>query len=423
MQKLIWPALGVLIIAAYYALVVLKSQNIPFTDDLSILASLYDIRTAPTSRAMLTVLLSFHNEHRLLLPRLVALVLTKLNGGLIDFRWWVWAGNGFLLVILGVFYRAFRTYQKPFVLFIPVVLLLFQPVFTELTYWGMAALQNIGVLALAAVVLYLASQPGQSPARFGLVIVLTGTAILTGVNGLLLLVSVGIVLVIQRQYRRVAIWLAVGGLTTVLYWTGFSWGVNSETHVPDSFSLPTSTLSFLGLMGAFIDSQRYASASVVIGIIVAGLLGHVAVRRVWPVAKYTRSHAVLFLLAFSSFILLTLAVIAVSRPFEAALHVSRYKIYPVLLLISLYLLWLYHYRSSYQPFFRAIMGLCLLFSVAAYERALPVLKAHQVYQQEQLANWLKGGPPDVPTAFMQQYYGQRWVALYKLGLYKPPTRR
>jgi|GEM_PF-5835888 len=421
MQKLIWPALGVLIIAAYYVVVVLKSQNIPFTDDLSILASLYDIRTATTSRATLAVLLSFHNEHRLLLPRLVTLLLTKLNGGLIDFRWWVWVGNGFLLIVLGVFYRAFRTYQKPFIFFIPVVLLLFQPVFTELTYWGMASLQNIGVLALATVVLYMVSKPAQSPGRLGVVGILTGATILTGANGLLLLASVACALLLQRRYRQVAIWLMAGGLATALYWTGFSRVANSGTDVPDSFSLPGSVLSLLGLMGSFIDSQRYAFVSVGIGIVVVGLLGYVAVRCVWPIAEYMRSHTVLFLLAFSSFLLLTLAVIAVNRSFESVLHVSRYKIYPVLLLICVYLLWLRQYRSLHRPLFLALMGMCLLFNLVAYKRALPVMNAHQIYQQKQLSSWLAGGPVDVPTPFMQQYYGQRWRAFYELGLYKPPA--
>ncbi|MBC3784984.1 hypothetical protein [Spirosoma utsteinense] len=447
MKRFIWPTVCFLCIVVYYTVIVENSQNIPFADDLAIMANLYDIHVATTPSDVVATLLSYHNEHRILLPRLVIMALAKLNGGIVDIQWWIWAGNSLLLLIGYVFYRVFANYQKPFIYFVPVVLLLFQPLAAELTYWGMASLQNIGVLVLSAITIYLISGDGSaaglsfrgtrnlrrylisgdgsSAGRLLVSFLLTGAAMLTGANGILLLLPVALVLLVKRCYKQAVGWLVTGGFVVELYWTGFIPGVHSGSAAKTTPDVLDSGLSFLGMMGAFVESQRYDYVSVIVGVVFLILVALAVSPKIraliqLPVASVDRQ--TIFVLAFSSFILLTMAAIAVNRHLDAILHVSRYKIYPVLLLICLYLLCLDRFRWRVWSI-RPVVLLCLIANGIAYKRYLPIIGVHQAYLTLQLNNWLLYRSVDAPTPFIRQYYEQRWTNMYRLGLYKPPTRR
>ena len=419
--RYIWVGVGV--IAIYYAVVVLNSLNIPFADDLSVLASQYDIHTATRFQDVVATLLSFHNEHRLLVPRLITIGLAKLHGNVIDFRWWIWAGNAWLLLILYVFYRVFVRYQKPMVFFLPVVLLLFQPLHTELVYWGMASLQNIGVLAVAALALYLVTVGERPLIHTGAVALLTVMAMLTGANGMLLILSVAFVWLVKRRYALAVGWLVVGGIAAVLYWRGFVPDPHTAGSVKTSPTLFDSGLTFLGLMGAFIESQRFGFLSVLAGLIFVSAFVEIVLRKLPKLLGGRGPNAdskTLFLLAYSSFLLLTISAIAISRYLDAALHVSRYKLYPVLLIICFYLLWLDRLSRPKWPIM-AIVTICLLFNAMAYVRAWPVLLVHRTYLVGQLDNWQRYRRVDAPTRHQQQYYEQRWTNTYREGMYRPPV--
>ncbi len=416
-MKFLWPALALFYVGLYYIFVYQNSLNIPFADDLSIVASIYDIQIANTTRDVLSSLLAFHNEHRLLVPRLTVLLLAKLNNGVIDFRWWVWAGNGLLIVILYVLYRVFANYGKPFFFFLPIVILLFQPVATELLYWGMASLQNIGVLTLAAIILHRACNHTITPTRCLVTYFLTGITILTGANGILLLIPIVLVLIIRRHYVLAAGWLVAATMTVWVYWREFIPGIHSGNEAKRSFNLLESGLSFLGLTGSFVESQRFYYISLIVGLIVLLLFAWACIRQLTMLS--TIDNRLLFILAYSCFILLTMAAIATNRHLHAVMYVSRYKIYPVLLLICLYFLCLHQFWHSRRAILAVISG-CILFSSLAYKRALPTVAIHQVYLNKWLITYLHTGQVDAPNAFMEKYYGQRLTALHKQSLYIPP---
>lgn len=387
------------------------------------MATMYDIRTASTLSSQLAGLLSFHNEHRLLLPRLFTIGLTKINGGVIDFRWWIWLGNSLLLVILVVFYRVFILYRKPFLYFLPVILFLFQPLWIELTYWGMASLQNIGVLALSASTLYLVSSDKKSLKRIVTVFVLTCATILTGANGQLLLVSVAFVLLVRGQYKQTIGWILASVISIKLYWIGFSVEINSGSKALILSSLLDKSISFLGLMGAFIESQRYGFLTVGTGIVFLSLFAYLVFQKLKDLV-YSSSQLLsrneLFVLAFSSFLLLTMGTIGIHRHYEDVLHVGRYKIYSVLLLICLYLLSL-NYLHWTNRMIQVLITLCLVFNGVSYVRSWPAISVHQAYLRNQLNNWILNREVEAPNSFMRAYYEQRWTNTYREGFYKIPT--
>ncbi|GAB2541459.1 hypothetical protein [Spirosoma aerophilum] len=404
----------------YHSFVFINSQNIPFTDDLAIVANLYDLHTAQTLNGFTAVLLSFHNEHRLLLPRLITWGLRSLNGGIIDFRHWVWFGNSLLLIVPGVLFYVFRSYRKPYGFFLPVLILLFQPLFLELTEWGMASLQNIGVLAVAAITLFYICRSDTSPIRLLITFLLTGVTLFTGANGLLLIGVVGLVLLIRRQYVQTVLWMAAGGLAIWAYWQGFMPDVHAGKGTQTTFSVSNTGLSLFGLAGSLVESQRYDFLSIGMGLIMLTAFTWVGIRRAWTlIGSPLVDWRTLFLLSYSLFLLLTMGVIALNRPLADVLHVSRYKIYPLLLLICLYLL-LLEPLSCHKQTAMAILVVCIAFNSITYRRALPVIRVHQTELYAWLSRYQLTGQVGAPSPYMEQYYAQRLTAFTSQHLYQPP---
>ena len=156
-------------------------------------------------------------------------------------------------------------------------------------------------------------------------------------------------------------------------------------------------------MGAFVESQRFEFISVGVGLIFLVAWSRLIIRKlpdllVSQPLMYDRR--TLFLLSLSLFLMLTISTIAVSRYFDAALQVSRYKIYPVLLIICFYLLYLdrlFRIRWSIT----AIILVCGLANLIAYKRAWPVLMAHRNYLTQQSSNWQQYRRVDAPTQLEQ----------------------
>jgi len=418
------PLILFVVILVYYTVVGIFSQNIPYADDLSLLASLYDLSNQASLSAALSILFSFHNEHRLLLPRLTTIGLTSLNDGVIDFRWWVWLGNAYLLVPLAVFYQVLTRQKLSATYLIPIALLLFQPLHTELVYWGMASLQNLGVLALAVITLYLAAGP-LSFTRLALVLGLTLLSMLTGANGMLLIPAVAFVWLLRRQYWLVAGWLIIGSLAIGLYWWGFDPAIQSGIGAEQASTLFEKAQTLLGLLGALVESQRYQGITMVTGFLLLLAFSIPAVRivqQVWNKSEPSVDRGSLFAVALGGFLLMTMAAIAVSRQLDAVLYVTRYKIYPLLLLICVYLMVL---TSTTR--IRWMLPACVVVGLAVnaigYWRSLPRLEKHQAYMNEQLINWERYHRVDAPTPFMRHYYEQRWTAAHREGLYQPPAIR
>ncbi|OIN59942.1 hypothetical protein [Arsenicibacter rosenii] len=406
-------------ILIYYIWVIINSQNIPFADDLSFMANLYDIQTASSFTDKINIFFAFHNEHKLLYPRLLVWILARLQGGIIDIRWWIWIGNSFLLGVLYIFYISFKSYQKPFIYFVPVVLFFFQPIYIELTYWGMASIQNIGILLVSSLVLYKISTYDTDIKKIFILFLLTVSAVFTSANGLVLVPIIAGILLLKKRYNLLSIWIILGCILFWFYWHDF----NPQIHsVAIKRTISGVVLSFFALLGSFLESQRYGKFTIVAGVFIAIAMAYL----LWPILKIILksefkkiSNSQLFLLSYFIFLLLTITVIAFNRNFEDALHVSRYKIYSVLILIVMYFLIIRRYQVSIHIIYVLIIG-CTGFAVYNYKRANAVTHAHSQLLNQQLNKWFYLQQLDAPTPLQGQYYATRWTALYLQGAYIPP---
>ena len=212
--------LALLAAAAYLLAAGRLAVDFPYWDDYyAVLDSLGKVRASETVTEKVAAVFSQHNEHRVAWLRAVALACWAVQGR-VDFRTLILLGNAGLIalaVILVVGAR--RTMRWPSLLaLIPLALL--SPIQGKQMIWAMAALSNYWVLAFAAAALMLLSRG--SRATFSWACVLAVLATFTSGQGLLCFLAGTVLLVVERRWPRVLSWLAVMGLSAVVYFHNFT---------------------------------------------------------------------------------------------------------------------------------------------------------------------------------------------------------
>lgn len=137
-------------------LFLLYAVNIPHWDDHAIKAFIVQFQQTDDLFEKLRLLLKQHNEHRIATTRLAALLLTKYEGTL-NFKHLMLIGNASLLGLWGYFIISIKNYRLPWVYITIISLLLFTVAIAENFYWGMAAVQNFGVIFFAFSTFYFLS--------------------------------------------------------------------------------------------------------------------------------------------------------------------------------------------------------------------------------------------------------------------------
>ncbi|QMW00198.1 hypothetical protein [Spirosoma foliorum] len=229
-------------ILCFWALLLTYVANVPWIDDIdAFLSFIIGYIDAPTLSEKLDWLIRPNNEHRILIGKLITLTFYKLTGE-VSYRWLVFAAFAFLLGLLGLFYRVFRSTNLPLLAFVPVSFLLLQPQYYLTSLWAITALQHQVVIMMAFTAIYLLASDTQS--RFGVALAVQILTSLSMSNGLFAWVAGAVVLALQRQWIRLAVWLVVGAGTIVFYFHDFPDGQGNETSV--SFFLKYPYLVFLG---------------------------------------------------------------------------------------------------------------------------------------------------------------------------------
>ncbi|TAG65511.1 MAG: hypothetical protein EAZ26_10405, partial [Runella slithyformis] len=191
------------LIGGYFYLWDHYALNIPKWDDHVFKATILNYAHADSFGAKIYELYRQHNEHRVALTRLVALMDFGLFGTL-SYKHLMLFGNLALLVIGWLLVRFFKATVAPVWYALPVVSLWFSLAFWENAFWGMAAIQNLWVVAFAMLAFWFV---GQQDRQWGWAILFAFCATFTSGNGLgVWPIGLGIFLV-QRQWKRSIWWL------------------------------------------------------------------------------------------------------------------------------------------------------------------------------------------------------------------------
>jgi hypothetical protein len=204
----------------FYTVLLRNLLNIPLLDDydalLDFLNQLVQLNGLPAKA--LYFLANQHNEYKLFFGNGAAWLQLGLLGH-VDFRVLSFIGDGFIFLLAILLWKMFLPDQKNLVarlaFFIPVSWILFQLQYWETLNWAMAGLQNIPILVFSLGAIYLLVS-GTRATFFGAVVLFVLAVCASG-NGFLLLPIGLLIILLNRRYLRLAVWLVVAAACIAAY--------------------------------------------------------------------------------------------------------------------------------------------------------------------------------------------------------------
>lgn len=359
-----WIFLPALIpIVIYFGWLNCYGINIPLFDDHAFKEFLLQWNKPDSILQKLQLLFSQHNEHRIAYTRIVILAIYGLTGQL-NYVYLMWVGNWALLGILLVLYKAIYL-EKPnpnlylSYAIIPLSLVLFTLQHHENTFWGMASIQNFGVVFWSLFCFYLLARQ-----RFIAAMIVGFVATFSSGNGFLVLAIATLLFLLQKQYRRLIQWIVFSILLSVFYFYDYTKppGNPAEASWGQGFQVINGFLVLVG--GAFDVSFQTAEKERIWVSILAGII--IFLPLLWLLFKeLIRWLSIkkldewqLFWVGASLFVMGTLGITVITRLGfgESLLLTSRYKIYSVVLVMLVFTAFI---RQVNQPKF-VIMAFSLI---------------------------------------------------------------
>ena len=398
--------------AAYLALVVVTRVDAPVLDDFDALLGFAE-RFASTGSwsERLALLFQPHVDHRIALPRAVALAVAGMLGR-IDFAVLSLLGN---LCLVGAFLALAAGRERDrygLAGLVPASLLVFQPQAVDVVHWPTASLATHGVLALATV----AFRWLETGTRVGLAVAwLCGLlALYTQGNGVALWPAAAGGLWLAGRRREAWRWLALSVPALVLYASTYAGhagagGVSGVLH-----RLPETVHYFLNFLGA-APAFGSVDAAPALAAVLCGGLG-------WLLFS-GRERLDPGLAALGLFVMITAAGNAVLRSgmgTEYALEQSRYRLYSVLLVVVCHLglsdrLRTRRWRGAYLLL---AIGMAAAFSAVSFVRDTPAVGRNASIAARSVLRWSLTGEG------LQHPKPERAAALLSgSALYRPDPSR
>ncbi len=276
----------------------------------------------------ITHIFSFHNEHRIGLTRLSAL-LTNLLSGKLNFKWLMYFGQFGLVGLFGCYIFLARELSISKLGLLILACCIFNFSTFENSLWGMAAVQNHGILFFAPAALITLSINDLSKRYiFVLATFFSLSCLVTSGNGVLI-APIGLVLLFFKgESKKAWYWLAIHTVAFTIYFIGFSRNGGIQPHIEDFF------LNFIALGGSLVypilGKNISATLPSVIGLANLFLAIWVFFRLLFLKDSNKR---LLSYLGLQAFFFGTLSLIAISRnDYETAVLLSsKYKIYSFLI--------------------------------------------------------------------------------------------
>ncbi len=337
--------LGILIVlpvALYFYFLLEYSINIPKWDDHALKAFIVEFQNSNGFIPKLQTFFKQHNEHRIAFDRFFTLIVYWINGS-IDYRWLMWIGNFTLLGLLFIYYKIFQTLKISITYFVPIPFILFQLQLWENTFWGMAAMQNFGIIFFIFLLIYLINL--EKRVAFYSALFIAFLATYTSGNGITIFPVCIILLILQRRFKDAFVFSSISVILVFLYFYNYKFPENNPSL--DGIGIKKIVSGFFMFLGSVFDLLPNASQNHKI-IILAGLLLFVsgltiAVYLIFNSKLFKKQRNLnqikLFILGSIMFLIGTAIVVTITRISygEVSLLTSRYKIYSILLLITIYL--------------------------------------------------------------------------------------
>lgn len=307
-----------------------------YADDFHLFKTIVWAQDAKSWNEVFNLFIQQHNEHRIIIPRLIASVDYWIEGH-VNFRTLIFLGN---LSWVGVAYLLFKRLsllQLPFHYFLPIPLLLFHPQFSDNITWAISGLQQTVIVFWALLIIHLISQK----VWFGLICFLTIVATFTHGNGMFIF-GVGLcLLILQKSWKHLIIWTLLMITVASFYFWHYQAGQNS--NLAESLSNPIRLLSgFFAFFGSatvvFSPNPKWA---ILLGFSLFATITWFIVK---PLILYVRTKKIdkneLFFLGAYLFLCITAALVSLSRSWGGIENIlmTRYAHYSPLTISLVYLL-------------------------------------------------------------------------------------
>jgi hypothetical protein len=336
-----WAFIALPIILYFYFLSE-YSLNIPKWDDHALKAFILEFENANGFLAKSQTFFKQHNEHRIAFDRLITLLVFKIHGT-IDYRWLMWVGNFTLIGTLILFLKIFQKQKVSLWFFVPISLIFFQLQLWENTFWGMAALQNFGIIFFIFGLIYFISSDKKT--HFYWAILFAFFATYTSGNGITVFPVCIVLLLLQRRFKESIIFGIVSIVLIGAYF--YQYQMPPSNPPMEGIGIGKIIFGFFSFLGSVFDLMPNSSGRIKLTIVAGGVLfvisALIAIYLIFSskLLKKNRflSQTELFTLGSFMFLIGTGIVVTYTRISfgDVGLLTSRYKIYAILLLITLYL--------------------------------------------------------------------------------------
>ncbi|MDR6808143.1 hypothetical protein J2Y45_005508 [Dyadobacter sp. BE34] len=211
-----WTGIGLILLPVLYFFILLDAHlvNIPYTDDFNLLETVQKLRNSGSVMEMLKALFEQVNQHRFGFERIVMLIMFVFTGT-VNIKTQIIIGDLFMLGIGYLLYLSLKREGISWYWFIPVPYILFNLVYFENAYWGIAALQNTPLIFFAMLTAYGLARDDEKGFRIGLIAALLTT--FTSGSGLLAWIVGMIILVFQKRFKNLLWWLAASIAVLMFY--------------------------------------------------------------------------------------------------------------------------------------------------------------------------------------------------------------
>lgn len=337
-----WGFLIFVPVALYFYFFSEYAINIPKWDDHALKAFIVEFENANGFIPKLQTFFKLHNEHRIAFDRFFTLIVFWIHGS-IDYRWLMWIGNFTLLGVLFIFYKIFRKQKISLAYFVPISFILFQSQLWENTFWGMAAMQNFGIIFFILALIYLISS--EKKIHFHLALLVAFLATYTSGNGITIFPVCIVLLILQRRFKDVFLFSGVSIILVFLYFFHYKFPENNPSMV--GIGIKNIILGFFSFLGSVFDLIPNSSARqklTIFGGLILFITGSfIAIYFIFNSKLLNKQRNLnqteLFLLGSIMFLIGTAIIVTFTRISygEVGLLTSRYKIYSILLLITIYL--------------------------------------------------------------------------------------
>ena len=211
-----WLGISLIVVPVAYFYIILESHtiNIPFTDDYNLLETVHNFRSSNSFLDSVKILFEQVNQHRFAFERIVMLIMVFLTGT-VNIKMQILIGNLSMLGILYLLFLPLKKEQVTWYYFIPVPYMLFNLVYFENAYWGIAAIQNTPLLFFAFLSAYGVGRQDRKGWYIGLFFALIAT--FTSGSGLLTWIVGAVILGFQKRFKLLALWLGIATCVFLFY--------------------------------------------------------------------------------------------------------------------------------------------------------------------------------------------------------------